>query len=421
MSNHLKDVPLLAASDTTDLPDVGIQPKWLPTFTKTICETFDSSVNKLRSDLNSSLNFLDSKINKVVKLVEENTQKIDALSEELSNTKLALKLERNKNNDLNYIIEKNESYSRRPNLIFGGIKSSDVMNCDDFIRSILKNHMNVDTPENIEFVRCHVLHKDQKSTKCSVIARFVNFGQRELIWSRRRALKGTGYFLNEDFPTGVNRKRNLFKPILRRASEIPEYSKQISVQYDQLKFKGELYSVDQLDKLPTPINPRTLCERKNDNMLCFGGPLSIYHDLCNFKKCNIVSDENEFNCLEQAFTYIKADTFGDDMSKVAIMNCDDPSVQKQIGRNIHGFKKNVWDSKKDSVMKKLLRLKFTQNDKLKESLMKTGDLELVECTVSGEYWSNGISIKNDDCFERNKWNGKNTLGVYLIELRNSLK
>ena len=56
---------------------------------------------------------------------------------------------------------------------------------------------------------------------------------------------------------------------------------------DKVLFNGKLLSVDDLQNLPAPINPRTLSEVRSGDVLIFGGILSEYHELSNFYKCPI--------------------------------------------------------------------------------------------------------------------------------------
>ena len=58
---------------------------------------------------------------------------------------------------------------------------------------------------------------------------------------------------------------------------------------------------------------------------------------------------------------------------------------------------------KNNVMHKALVAKFTQNEKLKEDLLDTGDCTLVEHTSRDKYWGDGGDGGNQTI-------GKNMLG-----------
>ena len=65
-------------------------------------------------------------------------------------------------------------------------------------------------------------------------------------------------YVEEDFPAEVARKRNRLRPILKAAMKIQQYQKNISIKNDKMLFNGKLLSVDELQKLPKAIHPRTL-------------------------------------------------------------------------------------------------------------------------------------------------------------------
>jgi ribA/ribD-fused uncharacterized protein len=63
--------------------------------------------------------------------------------------------------------------------------------------------------------------------------------------------------------------------------------------------------------------------------------------------------------------------------------------------------------------------KFSQTKKIRDILLNTGDLELVEASPYDRIW--GIGFKEEDAeANRNKW-GANLLGKALIEVRGMLK
>lgn len=57
-----------------------------------------------------------------------------------------------------------------------------------------------------------------------------------------------------------------------------------------------------------------------------------------------------------------------------------------------------------------LRLKFTQNNNLKEILLGTGDRKLIEHTDRDKYWGDGGNGE-----------GQNRLGILLMKVRDELR
>ncbi|MGE0433722.1 MAG: NADAR family protein [Planctomycetota bacterium] len=69
-----------------------------------------------------------------------------------------------------------------------------------------------------------------------------------------------------------------------------------------------------------------------------------------------------------------------------------------------------WDTHRLEVMRVALRAKFTQHDDARETLLGTGDEELVEHTSKDRYWGDGGDGR-----------GQNMLGKMLMELRDALR
>lgn len=65
-----------------------------------------------------------------------------------------------------------------------------------------------------------------------------------------------------------------------------------------------------------------------------------------------------------------------------------------------------WEDVKDDVMRRALRAKFDTHSECKETLLETGDEEIIEQTRGDYYWGCGT-----------KGTGKNMLGILLMELR----
>ena len=87
-----------------------------------------------------------------------------------------------------------------------------------------------------------------------------------------------------------------------------------------------------------------------------------------------------------------------------------PSDAKRRGRHVR--LRQDWESVKDGIMEEIVRVKFTQNPKLKEQLLSTGDAILIEGnTWNDRYW--GVDARSGV--------GKNHLGKILMKIRSELK
>lgn len=91
-------------------------------------------------------------------------------------------------------------------------------------------------------------------------------------------------------------------------------------------------------------------------------------------------------------------------------------MPKKIGRAVLNFNPKVWDEKRYGVMVDILKIKF-QNPTLKEILLRTGNLELVEGSPYDAIWGVKLDWMSDEILDRNNWRGSNLLGKALMEVR----
>ena len=118
--------------------------------------------------------------------------------------------------------------------------------------------------------------------------------------------------------------------------------------------------------------------------------------------------------------YKKAVCFGDDESAAQILKTQDVSEIKALGRMVAGYDDNLWSGIRQVVVYQGLLEKFTQNNKLKNKLLKTGNSVLAECAVKDTIWGIGLSMKDPDRLKTAKWKGKNLLGYTLMMVRETI-
>ena len=412
------------------IPEVVV-PKDAPTWVREMFTQLITSIyvscNKnfecLVVDFNKSIDHLQSQVNRMEDTIKQMNRTHTAEMKEVRDT-LHTKQHQVDNNatvisDLKETINKNESYSRRDNLIFGGfnLDRNDKRSCDEIVREdifIKALNMSRDEASAIKFVRCHFLTKRSGDNRSSIIVRFESYRQRTMIWNKRRSLRMV--YVTEDFPYDIRRKRNRLKPILKAASKNPQYRNCISMKADKLLFKGKLLSVNNLQQLPTDINPRTLAEVKTDNVLIFGGINSSYHELSNCYDCDINYQNQKYNSIEQCYQHSKAVMFGDNRAAASILRATDPGDQKFLARNIKGFNVNTWNRAKVGLMKDMLHCKFEQHPNLAKKLCETGDLHLGEAIEKDTFYGTGFSPMHKEATDQTKWK-TNKLGELLMAER----
>ena len=126
-----------------------------------------------------------------------------------------------------------------------------------------------------------------------------------------------------------------------------------------------------------------------------------------------------FNCAEQFMMYNKASRFHDTATTQRIMAESSPKIQKQLGKNTHGFYAASWDEVKFDVVVAGNMAKFGQNPKLRRKLLCTGERMLVEASSRDRVWGVGFTAKHA-LQHRNQW-GENLLGKALMAVRERLR
>lgn len=127
-------------------------------------------------------------------------------------------------------------------------------------------------------------------------------------------------------------------------------------------------------------------------------------------KLNGVTYQNS----EQYMMYQKAVGFGDMDIARQILRADTPKEQKALGRKVKGFDPKVWDDIKYDLVKTGLRAKFTQDENLKDELLKYKGWQFVEASPEDRIWGCGYH-QNDALKNIDNW-GENLLGKILTEL-----
>ena len=129
------------------------------------------------------------------------------------------------------------------------------------------------------------------------------------------------------------------------------------------------------------------------------------HDyLSNFYSCPVEYDGLTYQNTEAAFQAAKCVDRNEREKFVSLS----PGQAKKLGRKVD--LREDWETVKIDVMRDVLKSKFSLNSELREKLIATGDVELIE----GNHW-------NDRFWGVCRGKGQNHLGKLLMELRKILK
>ena len=143
--------------------------------------------------------------------------------------------------------------------------------------------------------------------------------------------------------------------------------------------------------------------------------------LSNFEKCYIKYKGHLFATTEQAFMWEKAVFFNDRESANKIIKEENPAKAKKLGREVKNFDDSLWSKVCYDFMYKVNYEKYSQNTRLKNILLNTGDKILVEANPRDFRWSCGLEANDPNIENKKDWPGENLLGEVLMQIRQELK
>lgn len=154
--------------------------------------------------------------------------------------------------------------------------------------------------------------------------------------------------------------------------------------------------------------------KKEEFAFFWGGTMS------QWAKSKFIIDGVEFNTCEQYMMYKKALMFNDYDAAKKIMSTLNPKEQKQFGREVKGFKDDVWTKYCREIVYDANVAKFTQNKNMYDELMFTAGRTLVEASPLDKRWGIGLAADNPFAQDRSTWQGANWLGEAIERVREDL-
>jgi ribA/ribD-fused uncharacterized protein len=139
-------------------------------------------------------------------------------------------------------------------------------------------------------------------------------------------------------------------------------------------------------------------------------------------KSDFVEDGHIYNCCEQYMMVKKAQLFnchGDNLQILKMILIETSAKKmKSLGRKVKNFNEEKWNNWKYNIVLSANRLKFSQNDKILDTLLSTDGNIVAEASPYDNIW--GIGVRAKKGLTKSGWKGENLLGQVLMQVRSEL-
>ena len=236
-----------------------------------------------------------------------------------------------------------------------------------------------------------------------------------LFKNRKKLPKGV--FIDKEYSKSTEKERRLLRPVIKAARRLDKYKGVCRLEGPQLVIEGKRYHRYNIHNLPEDLKPMEVTSRSDEETLAFFGELN---PLSNFHPCKFELEGETFNSSEQYIQWTKARFSGDNIACDRILNCDDAADCKEVSRDIVNLNRKGWIDAAESLCFKGIQAKFNQNEHLMETLLSTGEKNLVEASYD-DVWGTGQHLGSKDCLNQTKWKSLGILGRILMKIRSERK
>lgn len=218
-------------------------------------------------------------------------------------------------------------------------------------------------------------------------------------------------YLNDDLPQLINDRRANFRTIVKlaKSQNIPA-----TMSNSKITVNNVTYTHHNLDCLPSGL------KLEDAKMVKVNGGIAFFSShawASNFYPSPIVIQGQDFRTPEHAYQYAKAIRLGDPHTANLILRAKKPSEAKQLGGGV--TLKPKWDDDKIDVMRHIVTEKFKQHKDLRDKLLATGQVNLIEASMDS-FWGAKATL-NSKTIKEGTWTGANTLGKIISEVRTEIK
>ena len=395
----------------------------LTTSMKGVTEEIKILNNKF-DNLQATLTQVSNTANQAHEIATEASSAVSAVDKRVSDLEAALSSSRIEQKQLHDKTLYLESYSRRVNLKLEGINEKKDEDCFQVARDLIAK-MNIDC-NTLKISKVHRIgpYNSKQSSPRAIIIQFMDICDREKVWEKRGALKGTGLWIKEDFPAEIEARRKTLWPYVRAARlGDPQYPQQritAFLKVDKLVINHQVYESGNISSLPEFVKarvekpPTTIKTEKVSIFFTQESPFS------NFYPCTFDVDDTTYSSVEQYLCFKKALLFDTKQVAEEILSMNEPKFMKRRAKRLANFNAKTWEAEAGDILMTALDAKFSQDRELRDELLSTGNSTIGEACSHDLLFGIGLSLHNPNAVDKSRWRGFNLQGKKLMEVRDKL-
>ena len=182
-------------------------------------------------------------------------------------------------------------------------------------------------------------------TPRSVIITFTTQRSRNSVLSKSSSLRNLGFPISTDLPQEWIEKRKKLRPFLLQARRLANQGKEnwrVRLHDDKLMLNDKLYSVSNLQELPSNLSPMSVSTPMDHHTILFFTESSPFS---NHYPSDFTVNDIHYNCAEQYIMAQKAQLFKDQKTFQLIMKEADPKNKRLWEKQLETLTKNCGSKK----------------------------------------------------------------------------
>ena len=200
-----------------------------------------SGLEKSVSNFGTELSKLTNKTKEIEKIASDVETAMEFANVEIEVLKKKELVSENKVKELQDKLLYQEVYNRRENLRLFGIPEpiGGTEDVHQVVHKFLKEELELEITEDIEFQRAHRIGKKKKGETRPVIVRFLRFPEREMVFKRAREMQEeTNVKVYADYPKEISERRKQQWPRMKKAREEGKTAFFLKSEPDKLFING---------------------------------------------------------------------------------------------------------------------------------------------------------------------------------------